>query len=94
LLSEKSIDDVFASSVANGPVATHIETWPLQGASSQSGRAQQRMSLINHTQHQLLNSHQDVITALICIDSPFRCGIVSGDRTGVIKVWRVDAGEQ
>ncbi|ESK97721.1 phosphoinositide 3-kinase regulatory subunit 4 [Moniliophthora roreri MCA 2997] len=82
------------SSVTNGSVATHVEAWPLQGTGSQSNRPQQRMSLISHTQHNLLNSHQDIITALICIDSPFRCGIISGDRTGVIKVWRVDIGEQ
>jgi phosphoinositide-3-kinase regulatory subunit 4 len=34
-----------------------------------------------------------VITALACIDAPFRGGIVSGDRTGVIKVWRVEQGD-
>ncbi|KAJ7865275.1 hypothetical protein B0H13DRAFT_2067981, partial [Mycena leptocephala] len=40
----------------------------------------------------LLKSHQDVVTALACIESPFRGGIVSGDRAGVIKVWRVEPG--
>ncbi|KAL0061663.1 Serine/threonine-protein kinase [Marasmius tenuissimus] len=78
-------------SLTTDTASTHVETWPASGT-SQSNRPQQRMSLITHTQQNLLKSHQDVITALVCIDSPFRCGIVSGDRAGVIKVWRVDAG--
>ncbi|KAG7095893.1 hypothetical protein E1B28_006581 [Marasmius oreades] len=81
------------SSLTTDTACTHLETWPTTGSSAQSNRPQQRMSLITHTQQDLLKSHQDVITALVCIDSPFRCGIVSGDRAGVIKVWRVDAGE-
>jgi phosphoinositide-3-kinase, regulatory subunit 4 len=59
----------------------------------QNNRPQQRMSLITHHQQSLLKSHQDVITTLACIDSPFRGGIVSGDRAGVIKVWRVESAE-
>jgi len=55
-----------------------------------SNRPAQRISLIAHNQQNLLKNHQDVITSLICIDLPFRGGIVSGDRAGVIKVWRVD----
>ncbi|KAG8960407.1 Serine/threonine-protein kinase [Tulasnella sp. 419] len=49
-----------------------------------------RTSLIAHHQQQLLKPHQDCITAIACIDSPFRCGIVSGDRSGVIKVFRIE----
>ncbi|KAL0574075.1 Serine/threonine-protein kinase [Marasmius crinis-equi] len=79
------------TSLTNDSASTHVESWPASG-STQSNRPQQRMSLITHTQQNLLKSHQDVITALVCIDSPFRCGIVSGDRAGVVKVWRVDAG--
>ena len=41
-----------------------------------------------------MKTHQDVVTALACIDSPFRGGIVSGDRAGVVKVWRVEQVEQ
>lgn len=51
------------------------------------------MSLIAHNQQNLLRNHQDIITATVCIDSPFRGGLVSGDRAGVIKVWRIDLGE-
>lgn len=47
------------------------------------------MSMITHNQQNLLKSHQDIVMYLACIDSPFRGGIVSADRAGVIKVWRV-----
>jgi phosphoinositide-3-kinase, regulatory subunit 4 len=60
------------------------------GPGNSSNRPPQRMSMINHNQQNLLKSHQDVITALACIDSPFRGGIVSGDASGVLKVWRVE----
>jgi phosphoinositide-3-kinase regulatory subunit 4 len=71
-------------------VTCFVETWPRVPPSSSSTRASQRISLITHSQQQLLKNHQDVVTALTCIDSPFRGGIVSGDRAGVIKVWRVE----
>ncbi|KAF8721956.1 hypothetical protein AX14_010044 [Amanita brunnescens Koide BX004] len=77
------------SSVTNGKAATYVETWPAP-SSQNTNRPPQRISLITHNQQTLLKSHQDVITALACFDSPFRGGIVSGDRTGVIKVWRVE----
>ncbi|KZT22328.1 WD40 repeat-like protein [Neolentinus lepideus HHB14362 ss-1] len=76
---------------SDGVTATHIETWVTSpNSGSLNNRPPQRMSLINHTQQNLLKAHQDTITALVCIDSPFRGGFVSGDRAGVIKVWRVD----
>ncbi|KAF9516566.1 hypothetical protein BS47DRAFT_1371689 [Hydnum rufescens UP504] len=53
-------------------------------------RPAQRTSLISGHQHQLLRAHQDCITALACLDSPFRGALVSGDRSGTIKVFRVD----
>ncbi|KAJ7057004.1 hypothetical protein C8F01DRAFT_1153032 [Mycena amicta] len=72
------------SSSSSSTASTYLETWPSPATTaSQSNRPAQA--------HQnLLKAHQDVITALACIDSPFRGGIVSGDRAGVIKVWRVD----
>lgn len=71
-------------------VTANVETWVHSPtSSSQNNRAAQRMSTIAHNQQNLLRAHHDIITALACIDSPFRGGIVSGDRTGVIKVWRV-----
>ncbi|KAJ7594229.1 hypothetical protein C8J56DRAFT_926236 [Mycena floridula] len=83
------------SALTNGTSSSYMETWsPSPGSASQSNRAPQRISLITQNQQNLLRSHQDVITSLICIDSPFRGGLVSGDRAGVIKVWRVEAAEQ
>lgn len=51
------------------------------------------MSLITNNQQNLLKAHQDSITALVCIDSPFRGGVVSGDRAGAIKVWRIEGAD-
>ncbi|EAU84150.2 other/VPS15 protein kinase [Coprinopsis cinerea okayama7 len=72
-----------------GPVS-YVETWPAVPTGGQSSRPSQRISLITQHQQNLLKSHQDVVTALACIDSPWRGGIVSGDRAGVVKVWRLD----
>jgi len=72
------------------PYVSNVETWAHSSSSaSQSNRPPQRMSMITHNQQNLLRSHQDIVTCLACIDSPFRGGIVSADRAGVIKVWRV-----
>ncbi|KAK0194518.1 hypothetical protein F5146DRAFT_1036233 [Armillaria mellea] len=82
------------SAMNSGTASNYIEMWPPSAASSgQGNRAPQRMALITHNQQNLLKSHQDVVTALACIDSPFRGGIVSGDRAGIIKVWRVEPSE-
>ncbi|KAF9530534.1 hypothetical protein CPB83DRAFT_905184 [Crepidotus variabilis] len=81
------------STSANTKTTTFVETWPRAPASSTANRPPQRISLITHSQQQLLKNHQDVITALTCIDSPFRGGIISGDRAGAIKVWRVEQVE-
>lgn len=81
---------ISVTTAAGSNVADHVETWQTPPG-GQSNRPPQRMSLINTSQQTLLKAHQDTVTALACIDSPFRGGIVSGDRSGVIKVWRVDA---
>ncbi|KAI0729483.1 hypothetical protein C8Q72DRAFT_307334 [Fomitopsis betulina] len=65
-----------------------VETWI--ASPSASNRPPQRLSLINHNQNNLMRGHQDTVTALACIDSPFRGGIVSGDRSGAVKVWRAE----
>jgi phosphoinositide-3-kinase, regulatory subunit 4 len=80
-----------STSSSSGSMTNYVETWLLSAqASSQQNRPPQRMMLLSNSQQYLLRPHQDTITALACIDSPFRCGIVSGDRSGGIKVWRVD----
>ncbi|KAE9405511.1 hypothetical protein BT96DRAFT_988303 [Gymnopus androsaceus JB14] len=90
---ETEIEKPTYSVSSNGSASTYIEEWPVAGSSSQQNRPTQRISLITHNQQTLLRSHQDIVTALACIDSPFRGGVVSGDRAGVIKVWRVEASE-
>ncbi|KAF5325055.1 hypothetical protein D9619_009624 [Psilocybe cf. subviscida] len=80
----------YSSITSKGALSTFVETWPRVSSSSSANRPPQRISLITHSQQQLLKAHQDVVTALACIDAPFRGGIISGDRAGVIKVWRVD----
>ncbi|KZT63489.1 WD40 repeat-like protein [Daedalea quercina L-15889] len=68
-----------------------VETWISSPSAGHAvNRPPQRLSLISHNQNNLLRGHQDTITALACIDSPFRGGIVSGDRSGAIKIWRVE----
>ncbi|EED79789.1 predicted protein [Postia placenta Mad-698-R] len=83
---------VFHSAVqpAASSAIAQVETWTSPPNSGLNNRPPQRLSLINHNQQNLLKGHQDTITALACIDSPFRGGIASGDRAGVIKVWRVE----
>lgn len=73
-------------------IVMHVEMANRNGLQygNQNQHAASRTNLITHHQQNLLKAHQDCITALACIDSPFRGGIVSGDRAGVIKVWRVD----
>lgn len=78
-------------SSSSGSTTSYVETWMASAqAGSQQNRPSQRMTLLTNSQQNLLRPHQDTITALACIDSPFRCGIVTGDRAGGIKVWRVD----
>ncbi|KAN0103594.1 ARM repeat-containing protein [Russula decolorans] len=80
-----------STSSSSSSTTSFVETWTSSAqASSQQNRPPQRMMLLSNNQQNLLRPHQDTITALACIDSPFRCGIVSGDRAGGIKVWRVD----
>ncbi|KZT00186.1 ARM repeat-containing protein [Laetiporus sulphureus 93-53] len=74
----------------SGTALALVETWVAPANSGHSNRSPLRLSLINHNQQNLLKGHQDTITALACIDSPFRGGVISGDRAGVLKVWRVE----
>jgi len=85
---EKPSYSVVRSTSSNA--ATYVETWTNLSSISNSNRPSQRLSLVNHNQQNLLKSHQDVVTALLSLESPFRGGIVSGDRSGVLKVWRVE----
>jgi len=57
-----------------------------QQTKNTSSNKSQRAQLIAHNQQTLLRAHQDAIQSLALLELPFRC-IVSGDRSGVIKVW-------
>jgi phosphoinositide-3-kinase regulatory subunit 4 len=75
-------------------IVTTIETCPETSlTTTHNNRPAQRMAMITDSQQTLLTAHEDSITAVICIDSPFKAGIVSGDRAGVVKVWRVEGLE-
>jgi len=79
---------------SEGYPTSFIEMWTRStSGQSQNNRPPQRMNLITNNQQNLLKAHQDSITALVCIDSPFRGGVVSGDRAGVIKVWRIEGAD-
>jgi phosphoinositide-3-kinase regulatory subunit 4 len=49
---------------------------------------------VDSSQQALLRAHADTICALASIDTPFRGGLISGDRAGVIKVWRIEGADQ
>ncbi|TDL19537.1 ARM repeat-containing protein [Rickenella mellea] len=70
--------------------STHVETVSDHLSMNTSTGGRQRSAVITQHQQNLLKAHQDCITTVACIDSPFRGGIVTGDRAGVIKVWRVE----
>ena len=44
------------------------------------------------SQRQPLRPHYDAICALGTVETPFSSCVVSGDRSGVVKVWRMEAG--
>ena len=76
------------STVDSAP--SHTEIWSnYEAKEKERQRSSARPSVIGHHQQNALKSHQDAITAIVCIDSPFRGGIVSGDRSGIIKIYRV-----
>ena len=68
----------------------HVESRSPLGSNVNTLSGGQRSSLITNYQNTLLKGHQDIVTTIVCIDSPFRGGIVSADRGGAIKVWKVD----
>ncbi|KAG8848832.1 Serine/threonine-protein kinase [Serendipita sp. 411] len=73
---------------------SHTEIWShLSSKEKERQRNATRANFIGHYQQDLLRSHRDCISAIACIDSPFRGGIISADRSGVIKVYRVLEGE-
>ena len=54
-----------------------------------SQRRTSRVNAINEQNERLLNNHNHSIEALGALELPFRA-LISGDKSGVFKVWRVD----
>ena len=44
------------------------------------------------SQRQPLRPHYDAICALGTVETPFSSCVISGDRSGVLKVWRMEGG--
>jgi phosphoinositide-3-kinase regulatory subunit 4 len=77
-----------------GAFALYTEAWPPRAANSAANRPTARRALVDSSQQALLRAHADTICALASIDTPFRGGLISGDRAGVIKVWRIEGADQ
>ena len=58
---------------------------------SQKQSADQRHATLA-SGRQPLRPHYDVISALGTVETPFSSCVISGDRSGVIKVWRLEGG--
>ena len=73
----------YSTAKANSSTTYTEETSLSRNASSGPNK---RQALIAANQQTLLKAHQDAITALALLELPFKC-IVSGDRSGIIKIW-------
>ncbi|BEJ10919.1 hypothetical protein CspHIS471_0103410 [Cutaneotrichosporon sp. HIS471] len=65
---------------------------PLASASSAGALPIDRGQHAANTQRQPLRPHYDTICALGLVETPYSSCIISADRSGVIKVWRMEAG--
>lgn len=80
---------------SSGGSPRHAETWQnWQETSHDRKKNTFRSRLIGQHQKDLLQAHQDCVSAVCYIDSPFRGGIISGDRSGYIKIFKVSLGEE
>jgi phosphoinositide-3-kinase, regulatory subunit 4 len=75
---------------SDATVPVHVESWPPRTTANAANRSTARRALVDGTQQALLRAHSDTICALVTIDAPFKGGLISGDRAGVIKVWRIE----
>ena len=85
---------IFSSVTLSDSLKVYIHVQPSLSSALSNASGGQRTTLMNNYQNSLFRTHQDLITSISCIDSPFRGGIVTGDRAGVIKVWRVENDSQ
>ncbi|KDN46573.1 hypothetical protein RSAG8_04226, partial [Rhizoctonia solani AG-8 WAC10335] len=71
-------------------VVTHTITFPHPSATPAQNRGQSRSMLTAQHHQTVMKGHSDAISALACIDLPFKGGIVSGDASGALKVFKMD----
>jgi phosphoinositide-3-kinase regulatory subunit 4 len=64
---------------------------PLASAASAGASAADRAQQATNTQRQPLRPHYDSICSLGLVETPYSSCIISADRSGVIKVWRMEA---
>ncbi|CAE6379670.1 unnamed protein product [Rhizoctonia solani] len=71
-------------------VVTHTVTFPHPSAAPAQNRGQSRSTLTAQHHQTVMKGHTDAITALACVDLPFKGGIVSGDASGALKVFKME----
>ncbi|CUA77390.1 phosphoinositide-3-kinase, regulatory subunit 4, p150 [Rhizoctonia solani] len=71
-------------------VATHTVTFPHPSATPAQNRGQSRSMLTAQHHQTVMRGHTDAVTALACIDLPFKGCIVSGDASGALKVFKME----
>ncbi|KAG8712873.1 Serine/threonine-protein kinase [Ceratobasidium sp. 423] len=71
-------------------VAAHTVTFPHPSATPSQTRGQPRSMLTAQHYQTVMKGHTDAVTALACIDLPFKGGVVSGDASGALKVFKME----
>ncbi|CAE7123924.1 unnamed protein product [Rhizoctonia solani] len=75
---------------AQGAAAAHTVTFPHPSATPAQNRGQSRSTLTAQHHQTVMKGHTDAVTALACVDLPFKGGIVSGDASGALKVFKME----
>ncbi|CAE6470635.1 unnamed protein product [Rhizoctonia solani] len=71
-------------------VTTHTVTFSHPSAAPAQNRGQSRSTLTAQHHQTVMKGHADAITTLACVDLPFKGGIVSGDASGALKVFKME----
>ncbi|KEP55073.1 phosphoinositide 3-kinase regulatory subunit 4 [Rhizoctonia solani 123E] len=71
-------------------MTTHTVTFPHPSATPAQNRGQSRSMLTAQHHQTVMKGHTDAITALACTDLPFKGGIISGDASGALKVFKIE----
>ncbi|KAJ1301055.1 hypothetical protein OPQ81_003473 [Rhizoctonia solani] len=71
-------------------VVVHTMTFVHPSATPAQNRGQSRSTLTTQYHQTVMKAHTDAVTALACVDLPFKGGIVSGDASGALKVFKME----